>query len=124
MLIIDGTTYNVPIKALKRKAEFLDDYAKRTENGDLQRKLIGVYYNYELQLGWSLNNPDYNALWDKITEPVEFHQVTIPYQNYSFTAYVSNISDNLKRVTNQKGTNLLLWEGLTVNFIAKSPARR
>ena len=51
MITIDGTTYDVPITKLSRSADFLDRYATRTENGDLKRDLIGVYYNYQLEFG-------------------------------------------------------------------------
>ena len=50
-IVIDGTTYDIPILSIKRKAEFLDKYAERTEDGILHRELIGVYFNYELQFG-------------------------------------------------------------------------
>ena len=120
MIIVDGISYDVPINSLTRKTEFLDSYADRTENGDLKRKLIGVYYNYELKISPTKNTAAYNAFWDKITEATEFHQVTIPFVNYSFTAYISNVSDSLKKVNG----NELIWDGLTVSFIAKSPARR
>lgn len=124
MIVIDGQSYNIGIVSLKRKAEFLDSYAQRNERGDLNRKLIGVYYNYELQLSSSQNHPDYAALWDKLTEPVEFHEVTIPGENYTFTAYMSGVSDELKRIYYNGKDTRLYWHNLTVNFIAKSPSRK
>lgn len=121
MLIIDGVTYNIPVIKLSRSADFLDKYANRTENGDLQRELIGVYFNYKLKLGSTLDTEEYAKLWKKLTEPVEFHTVTVPDEsgNYTFTAYFSNVSDELRR---QKG-NKNYFQELTVSFTAKSPAR-
>ena len=43
---VDGIYYDIPMVSLKRNADFLDKYAERSEEGDLLRELIGVYYNY------------------------------------------------------------------------------
>ena len=43
---IDGVEFDIPLVALKRESAVLDKYATRTEGGDLQREIIGVYYNY------------------------------------------------------------------------------
>lgn len=122
MIVIDGVTYNVPVVALRRRGEFLDKYAERTEDGVLHRELIGVYFNYELEFGAGGAPVDYAALWLKLTEPVEFHSVTVPDENgvsYTYTAYVSNVSDELRRVR----AGQPFWKSLTANFIAQSPAR-
>ncbi len=122
MIKIDGTTYDVPVISLTRKADFLDKYAKRTEDGDMQRELIGVYFNYQLKLGVTLDRAEYQRFWDKITEPKEFHQVTLPDEGgeYTFTAYVSNVSDELLLQDSHGNT----FKGTAVNFTAKSPARK
>lgn len=124
MLIIDGVKFDIPIVSLKRTADPLDKYAKRTEDGDLQRKLIGMYFNYSLKLGRSttVGRVEYQKLWDKLTEPVEFHTVTVPdeYGVYTFKAYFASIGDEL--FMQKSGANY--WKNLTVDFKAKSPARK
>ena len=122
MIIIDGITYNIPVVSIKRNADFLDKYAKRTEDGDLQREILGVYFNYQLQLGSTKDTAEYARVWDKLTESVEFHTVTVPDESgdYTFTAYFSNVGDEVRKVTEAKN----YWKGLTVNFTAKSPARK
>lgn len=121
MLYIDGIGYKIDVLSVKRTADFLDKYAERTENGDLERELIGVYFNYKLQLGPGIDRTEYARLWDKLTEPVEFHEVTVPDEDgdYTFTAYFSNVTDELLRKVAEKN----YWKNLTVNFIAKKPAR-
>lgn len=120
MLKIDGQWYEVPVLSLTRKAEFLDKYASRTEDGVLYRELIGVFYNFQLTLG-TADPAEYDRLWRKLTEATEFHTVTVPGTggNYSFTAYFSDIQDTLLR--QYGGDNH--WTGLTVSFIARAPAR-
>ena len=121
MLYIDGIGYKIDVMSVKRTADFLDKYAERTENGDLERELIGVYFNYKLQLGPGVDRAEYARLWDKLTEPVEFHEVTVPDEDgdYTFTAYFSNVADELLRKVAERN----YWKNLTVNFIAKKPAR-
>ncbi len=121
MLYIDGQEYDVPVISLKRKADFLDKYAERTEDGVLRRELIGVYFNYQLKLGTTLDTGEYRRLWRKLTEPVEFHTVTVPAENGSdtFTAYFAGVGDELLRERDGKSC----FRGLTVNFIARAPAR-
>jgi hypothetical protein len=121
LITIDGTAYDIPIVSLKRTAAFLDRYANRTEDGGLARKLIGVYFNYSLTLGGSDSTTVYDAVWNKLSEPTEFHTVIVPSDDstYTFTAYFANVGDNLKKRKDGKNH----WTGLTVDFTAKSPAR-
>lgn len=119
---IDGRRYDVPVKELKRTADVLDKYATRTENGSLKRKLIGVYYNYDITFGDTLDVDTYNSLFDKLTEPEEFHQIRVPASNgdFTFTAYITKVSDNM--IAQHNGKNY--FGSLKANFTAKSPARR
>lgn len=118
-IIIDGTTYAIPVISIVRKCEFLDAYAERTADGKLHRSLIGAYFNYQISFGSTTDVSLYASLWLKLTEAVEFHSVTVPDQsgNYTFTAYFSNVGDELRKVS---GANNY-WKSLTVNFIAQSP---
>ena len=120
-LEIDGETYNIPVYvSIKRNAEFLDKYAERTDDGDLKRELIGVYFNYKnIRFGRQKdsNYNEYNRLYNKLTEAEEFHTIVIA--NQSFRAYFANVSDEMYLFKNNKP----YYKNLTVNFIAKTPAR-
>lgn len=119
-ITIDENTYNVPVISLNRSADFLDKMAERTNDGVLHRELIGVFFNYQLKFG-KASMADYALLYDKLTEPEEFHTVIVPTESGSveFQAYFAGIKDNLKRIDG----SLRYWTGLTVNFIAKEPGR-
>lgn len=122
MIIIDGETFDVPVVDMKRRADFLDKYAERTEDGVLQRELIGVYFNYQVSFGAYGDPNEYDRLWAKLTEAEEFHDVTVPGEGgqYTFRAYFSSIQDQLRK-SKEGGNNF--WKGLQVNFTAQSPAR-
>jgi len=121
IVIIDNQTYQVPVISMKRKAEFLDKYAERTADGQLHRELIGVFFNYQIQFGRA-SVSEYHRLWDKLTEPQEFHTVTVPDEDGFFTykAYFSNVGDEFQFV---KGSQTRMMSNLTVNCIAQKPAR-
>lgn len=120
-LTIDGESFYVPITNITRKADFLDKYAERTEDGVLHRELIGVYFNYQIKFGSGCTAAEYTALWEKLTEPVEFHTVVVPDEDgdYTFTAYFASVGDTISKA---KGATRFMKD-LTANFIAQSPAR-
>lgn len=121
MIIIDGNSYNIPVIECGRRADFLDKMAERTNDGTLHRELIGVYFNYQLKLGSITDTDEYERLWLKLTEPKEFHTVIVPDEagDYEYRAYFSNVGDKLRKKKGVKN----YWTGLTVNFIARTPAR-
>lgn len=123
MIRIDGTDYDIPVVSLTRAADFLDRYATRTNDGVLHRILIGVYFNYKLKFGRAKVPSVYTALWEKLTEPVPYHTVTVPDEDgtYTFTAYFAGVGDTLLK---DKAGQANYWKDLTVNFIAKAPARQ
>lgn len=121
---VDGQYFDIPLVSLKRRADFYDKYAERTESGDLERELIGVYYNFDLTVGTSTDfgNTDYDAFWNKMTEPVEFHDFSIPTKTgyYEFCGYISNVSDEYKKILDNEAE----FTGFTCKMTAKSPSRR
>ena len=120
-LIIDNEIYNIKVKTgIKRNADFLDKYAERTDDGDLKRELIGVYFNYKnisFEKQTDENYSEYERLYDKLTEAEEFHNIEIA--GTSFKAYFSNVSDEMYLYKNGRP----YYRKLTVNFTAKMPAR-
>lgn len=118
---IDGILYDIPLVSIKRTADFLDKYAERTEDGDLKRELIGVYYNYQMSFGVIDDDVTYSALFDRLTEPVEFHDFILPTTGgqYSFRGYVSSVSDEIEKILEDTAK----FKGLQCKFIAKKPAR-
>jgi replicative DNA helicase len=120
-LKIDGEIYNIKVKVgVKRNANFLDKYANRVEDGDLKRELIGVYFNYKninFERQKDSNYDEYNRLYNKLTEPEEFHDIDIA--GFKFRAYFSDVADEMYSYKNGKP----YFKNLTVNFTAKKPAR-
>lgn len=121
-IYIDGTYFDVPLVSVKREAKFLDKYAEREEEtGDLLRELIGVYINYTMNFGTIDDDDTYEKLWDILTQPVAFHDVTLPStkRRYTFRCYVSSVSDEMEKILD----DTVKFKGLTCKYIAKAPAR-
>jgi len=117
-ITIDSIAYDLPFKAIKRKADTLYKYAERTEDGVLHSELIGVYFNYDLEIGMSKYNvSDYAALYLKLTEPVETH--TISLLSTTFDCYFANINDEAVKI--KGATNY--FRNLSFSVIAISPSR-
>lgn len=119
-LYIDGTKYNVHLIDVKRTGDMLDAQAYRTEDGILHRKVIGMYYNYEVTVGIEEDLDLYDKLFNKLTEPVASHSVQLPGEDAPQSRYISSVSDGILRVT-KKGT---LYKDLTFKAICTSPSRR
>ena len=121
-IYIDGMYFDVPLVSVKREAKVLDKYAEREEDtGDLLRELIGVYLNYTMNFGTIDDDDLYERLFDKLTEPVAFHDVTLPStkKSYTFKCYVSSVSDEMEKILD----DTVKFKGLTCKYIAKAPWR-
>lgn len=121
-IYIDGIFFDIPFISAKRNADFLDKYFQRTEDGDAKRELIGVYYNYIWKFGMDIEQKVYKKLWDKLTEPVEFHDFVVPDLGgkYTFRGYVSNVSDEMLKVLSDG----VKFGSLSCKMISKEPSRR
>lgn len=125
MITIDSTTYDVNIKLISRKPDALYKYAERTQDGVLQKEIIGQYFNYDVQCGMSVNNvTDYAALFLKITEPVEFHTITnmpgAPTGYESFECYFAGIKDDVAKWTD---AGVKYFRNLSFSIIQRRPSR-
>ena len=85
-IYIDGMYFDVPLVSVKREAKVLDKFAEREEeSGDMLRELLGVYLNYTMNFGTIDDDDLYERLFDKLTEPVAFHDVTLPTTKKTYT---------------------------------------
>lgn len=120
-IYIDGIYFDIPLLSVKRTGDFLDKYANRLENGDLERELIGVYFNYTINIG-TCDVDTHKSLWDKLSEPVPFHIITVPdsREDYTFQGYISGLSDEIRKIYD----DCVEYQNLTFKFTAKAPARK
>ena len=122
MISIDGTTYNVGITKITRKA------SQRIENlgitMDLRKHydIRGTYYDYDVEFSTrQISLTDYDNLYEALTTPQESHIVTLPYGQgmLTFEARVSVASDVLV----QSFTTFKKWGSIKVTFEALTPQK-
>jgi hypothetical protein len=124
MIIIDGHTYNIKVIAIDDSTEPLDKHATRTVDGVLHRELIGMFKKQTYVLGspvTAAERLEFDALWRKIEEPVEFHEITSPNaqgQPITFECYFSGIKRAVRRVYID---GAVYWTGGTFTATARRP---
>lgn len=121
-IYIDGNLYDVPLISIKRSFDVLDKYAERNEeDGDLLREILGVYANYTLSFGTIDDDDLYERLIDKLTEPVAFHDFSLPTTkgSFDFKGYISQVSDEIEKILDDTAK----FQALTCKFTMKKPFR-
>ena len=123
VVTIDGTSFDVGVEYIKRKARIEDGpNAGNSKRGDWIRDVYGTFYDYILAFDTSsgLSKEDYDTLYDTLTAPVEFHTLVVPYgqSTLSFKAGITGAEDNV--ILMDDGT---VWGNLSITFRAKSPQR-
>lgn len=123
-IILDGVTYStLHVVSLKRSFSVLDtENTGRMSNGQMQRAIIGTYYNYSVEIDAdAASRSDYDTFFEAISAPVDSHTLKIPYgqTTMTFQAYVTQGSDELEAMLPSANR----WGGLSFNFIAMAPQR-
>ena len=119
-LIIDGITYNIPLVSIKRTLDFLEKYAERSEDGDVQIETIGLYKNYTISIGLIDDTELYDQLIEHITDcENRFHHVILPDagKQFDFYGYFSSIKDEVEKVL-ETGAQ---YKGLSWKMTSKKP---
>lgn len=123
VITIDDVDCTIGLVNIQRKVNVLDKFAERTIDGDLKREILGVYFNYTLTFShfWDMNQ--YDKLFKKLTEPKDFHRITIVSNTglqTTYQGYVAGVEDVIEYA---KGNQRKIT-GLKCDIIAKQPTIR
>lgn len=123
--IIDGRAFTkdeLGIKVIGRNVQVLDgSNAGRSLGGDMIRDVIGAYCNYTIQFDARIGKEEsYYELFEILTDPVDFHTVSFPYNDKTLTQemYCTASPDSLTKFSDV-GRNF--FSGLSITFVAKNP---
>ncbi len=123
-IYIDGTYYDVPVTSVKRTANKIWKYADRTEEGNHVGEILGIYYNFTIEIGDIHDADTYDAFYSDITSSKAYRTVKMPSaeggRDFTFVCYLDSISDEIAK--SRKGKNIK--KGLSFKMVAKEPARR
>ena len=122
MIKIDNEVFDVGIVSIERsvsqKKTFLGTTLDLVKHYDVQ----GTYYDYSVIFNTKgMNYLEYSRLYEKLTNPVEYYTVEMPYNQgkITFKANLKVGSDTL--VSNY--TNAKKWGSLKVTFEALEPQK-
>lgn len=118
-------TYNVRVSfpSVERSFELVEG-----QNGGMAlsfrtiRDIGGTAYAYTMNVEPDFADPtSYDAFYEAISAPVEYHSITVPYgqTTLTFNARIVSGSDSYRG----KASGYERWGGLTVNFIPIKPQR-
>ena len=122
MITIDGQTFRVGIIKVTRKASLNRESHGTTLDGRKHYDALGTYFDYDVTIDTkAINIKEYDRLYEVITQPVEYHIVTMPYgqDEISFKAMIKTSNDSI--IANY--TNFRRWNGLKITFEALEPQK-
>ena len=123
VITVDGRQFNVSVVEVSRTCEIEEgDNSDTLMSGRYKRDIKGTMLSYNVTFGTSALSPqDYDDLFEILSSPQEYHTISIPYGQgeKTFSAYITNVSDALKRVK----TAYNHWDSLSVSFKSISPIR-
>lgn len=123
MFTIDGIEWRYPC-AITREAEIKPSEISgmlldRTYFNDV----IGTFMQYTVGIAVPTNRrDDYDTIYEKLTDPVDGHVMTLPYNQgtLTITARVENVQDEYVRLSK----NGQYWRGLEFTAIANHPSKQ
>lgn len=95
---INGRAYNVGAVSIIRKPSIDRIDLGKTMDGKKHNYPNGTYFDYEISINTrGMDLAEYDALFEAITNPVEYQTVTMPYgqTEITFDAVVKSGSDKL-----------------------------
>lgn len=123
-ITIDGTDYDVIITSeIERDFELKEGRLGGTaQTGREIPDILGTNYTYTMTVEPNKSNfAAYDAFYQAISAPVEYHTITVPYgqSTLTFEARILSGKDRLKR---KIGTSRR-WGGLKIQFKPIEPQR-
>lgn len=122
MFTIDGMTWSYPVDVTRNAEMRASEVSGEMLDGSYYNDVLGTYMNYTVRVVCPLNQRNLaNSLYEILTEPVEGHSVTLPYNgtNLIVVGRIENVSDVFVRLPNGQQ----YWKGLQFTVIANHPTR-
>lgn len=127
IISIDGINYaeKVFVIGVKQIAVIVDKGGgAETQSGKIHRKVTGVKYSYEVTFvrDPSLPNSEWLDFYNTVTEPVEFHDFSLPHDSsqLTFRGFIESVERELIDEDNE-----YIWDDvLVVTIVPEQPQRR
>ena len=124
-ITVDAVTYRVLVEydTLKRSFELMEGKNSGTAiSGRSIRDIIGTTYEYSMTVRADPDYPeDYDSFFYKISEPVDYHSVVMPFGQTTITFDAKILSG--KDVYKGFYANYKRWDEMEVKFVPMQPQR-
>lgn len=125
-IMMDGITYHVRVVYGSRQRHF-ELVEGRNAGISLSDRIIrdlgGTAYSYTMSVEPNPSYPDdYDAFYESISAPVDYHVITLPYgqSTITFEAIIRSGDDTDKGIIGGRRS----YSGLTIQYIPMEPQRR
>lgn len=118
---IDGIEWNIPCTVDRTAEMTASEISGLLLNKAYFNDVIGTYMKYDLRIAVPFGyESEYNALYEKITEPVDGHQFVVPYGGgiINVTGRVHDIKDIYVKTVNG-----LHWKGISFSVTSNAPTK-
>lgn len=124
MFTIDGITYNV-FCDIERQVEIKgSDLSGMLLNKQNYKDVLGSYIQYTISMAIPVTEmAAYAELYEKLTDPVATHQITMPYNNttITFDGTIETVSDRYFNKSNDISKGV--WRGTQFTAIGATPIK-
>lgn len=124
MFTIDGITYNV-FCDIERQVEIKgSDLSGMLLNKRNFKDVLGSYIQYTVSMAIPVTEmAAYAELYEKLTDPVATHQITMPYNNtmITFDGTIETVSDRYFNKSNDISKGV--WRGTQFTAIGATPIK-
>lgn len=122
MITIDGEKFKVGIVKIERKTRIEKELKGTTLDGVSHYEIIGTYFDYIVTINTkAIYITEYDRLFEKVTEPVESHQVSIPYNQEQINIRANITISNTSIIHNFK--NFRRWGEMKITFTSLEPKK-
>lgn len=133
MFSIDGVTFpHLRVISCEQTFEVLDKDSKRVLSGEMNRNIIGTYYNYKLKLKPEQSAEgmaEYSRLWYMCSTPQASHTLVVPHDCDSSGGYHTTRTFQAYITSGKRGmikydiNGVDYWGEGEFNFISMDKAR-
>lgn len=122
MIKINGVWIPSPA-GLDISLEAVDKYAQRTENGQLQRKMLAKKYKYNLNWEYIPDNVEFNEFWAMLAETGEFFSFVAPTPDgnntHEMEAYIGPMSTTMMSYYDIGQQRQARWKSFKANIVER-----
>lgn len=122
MFTVDGLQWSIPCEIRRVSEVRASEISGWMLNGTYFNDVLGTYLRYTVKLVVPLNDrAAFNAIYEKITDPVGHHTFTFPYNQttVTVTAKVEQIRDVFVRLPNGGQ----YWKGIEFDVMSVAPTK-